>query len=178
MKNRGARQGGRRSIRIRDYDYSSAGAYFITVCSQNRENVLGTIENDEIELTSTGEVVLDKWMHLREHFPALILDTFVVMPNHIHAIIVIQDLDIRKEGAETAPLQRPTLGQVIAYFKYQTTKLINSESGTPGQRFWQRNYYEHVIRSEGELRRARAYILTNPLRWTIDHENPASGDGE
>ena len=191
METRGARQGGRRSIRMEDYDYASAGAYFITICSQNRGFVFGNVINDAVELTALGQIVLDAWLRLQERFPSIVLDTFMIMPNHLHALILMRESAGAgfprplthaqgasrplQEGAETAPLQRSTLGQVIAYFKYQTTKSVNSTNGTPGLRLWQRNYYEHVIRNEDELRTAREYILTNPLRWAIDHENPESG---
>jgi putative transposase len=191
MEIRSARLGGRRSIRIEDYDYSQESAYFVTICSQDRACVFGEVVNDEIELCEIGQSVLDGWMHLRDRFPSLILDTFMIMPNHVHGLIVVTQSvgagsprpltrarghsNAHEEGAETAPLHRPKLGQIVAYFKYQTTKLVNKMRGTPGARLWQRNYYEHVIRNEEELRRARAYILTNPLRWAIDREHPESG---
>lgn len=89
------------------------------------------------------------------------------MPNHVHGILLFT------AGGETPPLRRYTLGQVVGYFKYQSTTRINSLGGRPGERIWQRNYYEHIVRNEDELNRIRHYIQDNPLNWATDHENPA-----
>lgn len=105
------------------------------------------------------------------HFPNVQLDTFVVMPNHVHGIICLTAIP----AVVGARLPRPyTLGQIVAYFKYQSTKSINLMRGTPGVTVWQRNYYEHTIRDEESLHRIRQYILNNPARWVFDQENPAA----
>ena len=128
-------------------------------------------------------------MEIPKHFENVQLDEIVIMPNHIHGIIVIteknNDFTCRgevtspgggKTGGETPPLQKPvpTLGKIVAYYKYQTSKLINQSRQTPGLPVWQRNYYEHVIRNENSLNKIRQYIMDNPLNWPLDIENPAA----
>jgi REP element-mobilizing transposase RayT len=178
----------RRSIRLKDYDYSQAGAYFVTVCTQNRECLFGDITNASMQLNNYGEVVTKCWNDLSNHFPRIILDAFVVMPNHVHGIVVILENYCRGEvsspilkpdeiktiekGGVTPPLQKHTLGQIVAYFKYQTTKHINQIRNTPGLPLWQRNYYEHIIRNEDELNRIGEYIINNPMQWADDENNP------
>ena len=166
---------GRSSFRLKDYDYSQAGAYFVTICTQKGKSILGKVVEEEMVLNKYGRVVKQSWNELSCHFLNMKIDWFVVMPNHIHGIIALDD-DCRggvppPRGKETLPLQKPKLCQVIGYFKYQTTKLINEIRSTPGFRVWQRNYYEHVIRNEDKLNKIRYYIQTNPLKWHLDREN-------
>ena len=168
----------RRSLRLKDYDYSQAGAYFVTICTQNKVPVLGKIVEGVMRLNRFGNVVNKCWLEIPHHFPDVKIDAFVVMPNHMHGIIVLinncrgEVTSPAPKGAETAPLRKCTLGQVIAYFKYQTTKAINQIHKTPGHRVWQRNYYEHVIRNEADLNEIRQYILDNPVQWAMDENNP------
>lgn len=181
-------------MRLAGYDYSQLGAYFVTIVTLNRECLFGEVVNGEMAPNGVGEAVTACWHEIRSHFPTVEPDAFVLMPNHVHGILVIADSvgagssrpqvppileggsQIGAEtpkGAETAPLQRPTLGQVVAYFKYQSTKVVNGQRGTPSGRVWQRNYYEHVIRGEDELDRVCQYIQGNPGKWELDPENPA-----
>ena len=170
----------RQSIRLRGYDYSQPGAYFITLCTQNRECNLGEIMNGEMKFTVRGFIIDEFWSKIPDHFPNVELDEFIVMPNHVHGIIVINDELLGKkniketntEGGETPPLRKTTLGQVIAYYKYQTTKIINQVDNTPGLRVWQRNYYERIIRNHKILELARQYIFQNPFRWDKDPNHP------
>jgi putative transposase len=270
----------RRSTRLKGYDYASAGAYFVTVCVHGREPVLGEVVNDEVVLSEWGRVIDHFWTRLPVHFPNVTVDTHVTMPNHIHAIIVIDpdtgrrgaekggaqesgethvpaysagapplqnrrgdviaahggerprngcgDLiapppqnehgrgavaaphavpasrgetpeeggETPEEGGETPPLQnehgrgavaapngeptllarttlaRPTLGQIVAFYKFQTTKIINEMRDAPGARFWQRNFYDTIIRNQRQLDALREYIHQNPARWALDTENP------
>jgi putative transposase len=171
----------RRSIRLRGYDYSQSGLYFVTICIQNHECRLGAIIGENIQLTVGGWIVYQSWFEIPQHFPNVQLDEFVVMPNHIHVIIVINDNNYvrrkeeeggeEKEGGETPPLRKPTLGQIVAYYKYRTTKIINELDDTQGSRLWQRNYYEHIIRDEKELFATRQYIANNPINWAKDKNN-------
>lgn len=179
----------RQSIRLRQYDYAWPGAYFVTICVREKECVLGDIMNGAMRLSEWGQIVHEFWDAIPNHFPNVIVDGRVTMPNHGHAIINI-GYDRRgavaapndatsntatrpagKTGEETSPL-RPTLGQIVAYYKYQTTKRINELRGTPGIPFWQRNYWEHVVRDDIDLNRIRQYIENNPLRWHEDQLNP------
>ncbi|MBI4320491.1 MAG: transposase [Chloroflexi bacterium] len=157
----------RRSTRLREYDYSQPGAYFVTLCSNERKCLFGRIVSTTVELSMAGKIGEEFWLGISGHFPNLELDASVVMPNHVHGIIVITD-----QGAETARLREPTLGQIIAYYKYQTTKLINLALSTPGRTVWQRNYYDRVIRNQRELQTAREYVTNNPAQWELDEENP------
>ncbi len=170
----------RRSIRLNGYDYTGDGAYFVTLCTRGRVNVFGTLAAGEMRLNEYGREVADCWAWLAERYPYVHLDQWIVMPNHTHAIIVIAD-DRPEDagpdgrgGSRTAPTGsvgarnvrngRKTLGRLIGAFKTVSTKRINDVRSTPGKKLWQRNYYEHVIRNDGSLRRIRAYIAGNPSR--------------
>lgn len=189
----------RRSVRLRGYDYSQAGAYFVTICTPDRDCLFGDVADGVMRLNDAGRVVERCWHEIPIHFPHVELDEFVIMPNHVHGVIVIvgagsprpnnasyagfprpyvaSGAEIKtgagtKTGAVTAPLRRATLGQMVAYFKYQSTKHINIMRGTPGIPIWQRNYYEHIIRDDESLNRIREYIINNPMQWALDRKNP------
>lgn len=161
----------RKSIRLKDYDYSQAGAYFVTICVKNGECVLGEVSDGKVKLNEMGSVLENTWYELLRHYPSITLDEFVVMPNHFHGIIM---LDV---GAQfIAPFcvmgvinHAPTLGKIIRHFKAKSSYLIHK---TNQDFFWQRNYFEHVIRNENDLSKIREYIQNNPLKWELDPENP------
>ncbi len=203
----------RRSIRLRDYDYGSAGAYFVTIRvhvgagSPRPECMFGEIVDGVMVSNNAGRMVEEWWTKLPEHFSNVLMDSFIVMPNHFHGIVIITDHvgaglprpvsdndhsaknqetqgggtpdnqnqggEINK-GGETPPLRKPTLGQIVGYFKFQTTKQLNLMRDNPGVPVWQRNYYERVLRDERELHGARKYIIENPMKWATDKENPAN----
>ena len=164
----------RRSIRLKDYDYSQAGAYFITICTHNKECIFGKVVNGEMVLNKCGKVVqeeLDRSAKIRREIE---LDTFVVMPNHIHGIVVIVESNVGATGRSPLP-KEPTpksVGAMMAGFKSAVTRQINELRDTPYAPVWQRNYYEHVIRNEKDLNEIREYIVNNPLKWDLDNENP------
>ncbi len=176
----------RRSIRLKEYDYSQAGAYFVTIVVWHREFLFGEIKNQEMTLNKRGEIVRKWWQQIHIHFPNAGTGALIVMPNHIHGIIFIFERrgtvpvpDERKtsggetSGGMTPPLRTPTLGQIVAYFKYQSTKEMNaSTKAGVVTKFWQRNYYEHVIRDETDLKNKTDYIEANPSLWDEDDENP------
>jgi putative transposase len=177
----------RRSIRLRGYDYTRAGVYFVTMCVRNREMLLGSIVDGNVKLNDTGVLVHNCWNQLSNKYPDVDLDTFIIMPDHLHGIVFIHDKNhdtINVVGARSprpyngslkshkSTKSQPTLGKIIAYFKYQTTKHINQIQNTPGIKFWQRNYYEHIIRNENELICIRKYIIQNPSEWDLDENNP------
>ena len=169
----------RRSIRLSNYDYSRAGAYFITVCTNGRELLFGEVIDDEVELNELGRIAAEEWLKSAQIRIEIELDTWVVMPNHVHGIVIITD-DLRRGDRPVAPSgPRPrSLGAMVAGFKSAATKRINTMRDTPGASVWQRNYYEHVIRNESTLNRIRQYIADNPARWPEDPENPAVRDGQ
>jgi REP element-mobilizing transposase RayT len=172
----------RRSIRLQHYNYSQAGAYFVTICAHARECLFGEIIDGAMILSNYGKIVEECWNNIESHFDDVELDSFVIMPNHIHGIITFvgagsprpdEKLKSASKGAETAPLpKRRTLGNVVAYFKYQSTKRLNLKRNTPSFAVWQRNYYEHIVRDEIDLNRIRGYIQHNPARWAEDENNP------
>ncbi|MBI3602771.1 MAG: transposase [Candidatus Omnitrophica bacterium] len=171
----------RKNLRLQDWDYSQNGYYFVTVCVKDRIPLLGEIMNGQILLNDAGRMVESIWKELPIHYP-IDIDAFVVMPNHVHGIIVIDNSAVgagspgpMAMGGGTPPLRTITLGKIIAYFKYKTTKLINKIRNTPGVKLWQRNYYEHIIRNEESLYAVRQYINENPRQWHLDKENPMEG---
>jgi putative transposase len=161
----------RRSLRLRGYDYSQAGAYFVTVCAHNRICFFGDISAGIVQLNDSGMIAQETWIHLAEHYSNLTFDAFVVMPNHIHGILVLAD-DLVGAGLKPAPTQRHALPEIIRAFKTFSARRINACRGTLGVPVWQRNYYEHIIRNEKALTRIRQYIAYNPARWADDPENP------
>ena len=192
----------RRSIRLKGYDYSQAGAYFITLCTQDRACLFGKVVNGEMRLNDAGRMVLAEWNMLPERFPHVVLDAFVVMPNHVHGIVVITNpatddtattaptivgtglVPVPDDGATTrvAPtvgdIVAPTVGDIVGAFKSRVTveyiRGVKTSGWPPFRgRLWQRNYYEHIIRNERALNAIRQYIIENPRRWQMDRENEA-----
>lgn len=158
----------RHSIRLRDYDYSQPGAYFVTVCVKDRKCLFGEVMDGAMRLNDTGRAVQAEWVRLPERFLSVSLDEFVIMPNHLHGIIHVGAPFMAP--AEPGAINRAlTLGEMVRTFKAASTRTIR-RSGTSFQ--WQRNYYEHVIRNENELARVREYIVNNPAQWALDRENP------
>ena len=232
----------RRSIRLKGYDYSQAGAYFVTICVKERACLFGDVLDGEMRLNDVGQMVTHDWVELPERFPTVKIDEFVVMPNHLHGIIILTGhndetrtnnvgaplvgaqlpdvaqpragigertnnvvgaplvgarlpdvaqpragIDERTNNVVGAPLvgaQLPddampgtTLGDVIGAFKSITTDhYINGvkQNGWPSfpGKLWQRNYYERIIRNDVDLNQIREYIITNPIRWKFNKENP------
>ncbi len=173
----------RRSIRLKDYDYARAGAYFITLCSFQRECLFGEVVGGEMALSEFGAVLLEEWNRTPEIRREIDVDACIVMPNHFHGIIVIDDVDIvgRATGIGGATSQSPlqqsgprprSLGALVGGFKAATTEGINLLRGNSGRPVWQRNFFERVIRDEKELASIRQYIGDNPIKWASDRENP------
>jgi REP element-mobilizing transposase RayT len=144
---------GRRSIRLSGYDYSSTGYYFVTLCVQDRRPLLGKVVEGVMWLNEYGRIVEDAWRWVGEHYDHVDLDEFVIMPDHKHAII-----QIIEHGGKP-------LGRLIGAFKTVSTKRINRLCGSSGQRFWQRNYYERVVRDEEALNEFRRYMQNNPRNF-------------
>jgi REP element-mobilizing transposase RayT len=164
----------RRSIRLPGYGYAQPGAYFVTTNAYECELLFGNVVNGEMERNARGEIVVECWQAIPDHFAHTALDAFVVMPNHIHGIVMIVD-PVRSPGVgatHASPLPRGpapgSIGAIVGSFKSAVTKRINQHRATPGATVWQRNYYEHVIRATDDLDRIREYIVTNPARWTED----------
>lgn len=163
----------RRSIRLKEYDYTQNGAYFVTIVTYQREPMFGEIVNGVMNLNPLGEIARREWFKTAELRPYVELyeDEFVVMPNHAHGILWMND-DV---GAErrSAPRDMPhvtagSLGAIVRAYKSAVTYAINAARQTRGMVVWQRNYYEHIIRKDAELNRIRKYIVNNPLKWADD----------
>ena len=177
----------RRSIRLKGYDYSQAGLYFITICCQDRECRFGKIENDAMILNEYGQIAYYEWTKLAERFPNFELDVFQIMPNHMHGIILLNDVgatlavardntvaqndaindgDIRA-GASPAP----TVGDIVGAYKSLVTnaclEIYKSKNELMGK-LWQRNYHEHIIRDEQSYITISDYIINNPTKWAED----------
>ena len=177
----------RRSIRLKGYDYSRTGAYFVTTVTQNRLCLFGDVVGDEMHLNEAGIMAQKMWETLPHRFPGRDLDAFVIMPNHIHGIIAINEPvgasvvsaqdNSMATGERATTRVAPTLGDVMGAYKSLTTIEYARGVTTWGwqsfdRRLWQRNYYERVIRDGRELDRAREYIANNPMQWALDSENP------
>jgi len=164
----------RRSLRLRGFDYSQDGAFFVTICTQHRICLLGEIVGEEMILNDAGKMVQAAWDEIPFQYPGFETDERVVMPNHLHGILVIQTKE-KGNGQEGQTLSLP---DVVKRWKTLTTKRYSDAVKQhrwppfPGK-LWQRNYYEHIIRNEEELNHVREYIFTNPLKWIDDKENPA-----
>ena len=170
MKQPDNRTRNRRSIRLKEYDYSQAGYYYITICTHNREHLFGAIENGVMRHNDIGTIALNEWTRTPEMRPNISLDAFVVMPNHLHGIIVINGV-IGDNSPVYEQFGKPTsntIPTIIRGFKAAVTKQVNILRGTPGEPVWQRNYYEHIIRDDQSHYSIAEYIKKNPLRWEED----------
>jgi len=179
----------REATRLPNYDYSSPGAYFVTVCTQGRRAILSWVIDGQVILTDFGRIVDDTWHWLEQQYEYVKLDEYVVMPDHFHAILIIKPGDLPYDdnagGSRTAPtdflledcrgrsgtarppVKRKTIGRLIGAFKTVSTKLINETRNTPGAKIWQRSFYDHVIRNETDLAVLRDYILNNPKELAL-----------
>lgn len=169
----------RKNIRLGNFDYSNAGAYFITICTAYRRRIFGRVEDGSVVPSEAGQIVESCWIGIPHYFPHAELDDFVIMPNHVHGIIIIYGDDGKISDTATtvgrarhvSPLRNtPALGSMIGAFKSAVTRQMNTRHNTAGRQIWQRGYYEHIIRDEHDLNRVRAYILANPIRWMEKHD--------
>jgi REP element-mobilizing transposase RayT len=171
----------RRSNRLEGYDYSQPGAYYVTIVAQRRRCLFGTIVDGDTSLSEMGLIADEHWRAIPQHFPQVELGAFVIMPNHIHGIVRIIELEMSKSGhvgathwvAPTREVKGPkpvSVGAIIGAYKMSVTREIKSRWNTTG--IWQRSYYEHIIRDDDEHQLIHDYIEANPQTWSVDHENP------
>ena len=169
----------RHSIRLRGYDYSQPGNYFITICTYQRQKLLGTMVERKVLLNAAGQAVRSCWFDLPQRFPRVELVEFIVMPNHVHAILGLrQPPRVNPRGAassapttETAPSGNPSIGNVLRAFRSVSAIKVNRILGQALEHVWQRNFYEHIIRSPKEFGQVQKYIHENPMNWDLDPEN-------
>ncbi|MBX2990232.1 MAG: hypothetical protein KF749_03580 [Bacteroidetes bacterium] len=173
----------RKNIRLRGYDYSEPGAYFVTICTKDRACILGEIVDGTMRLSDAGKTVEAWWKDIPAHFPNTRCDVLQIMPNHVHGIVEIKEksrkgevaspkMNASPEGDATSPPRKISLGRIVAYFKYQASKYINEANRTPGKKVFQRNYHDRIIRSDAEYFFVERYITLNPLLWHLDSDNP------
>jgi putative transposase len=165
----------RRSIRLKGYDYSLPGGYFITIVCYQRESLFGNIINGRMEMNPHGQNVDLFWRALTYHFGNITLGSFVVMPNHFHGIIFIKDPNMdfvnhTRAGHRPAPTKSRSLSEIVRSFKSFSSNKINQLRNTQGLPVWQRNYYEHIIRDDEELNLIKEYIENNVVNWRRDKE--------
>jgi REP element-mobilizing transposase RayT len=167
----------RRSIRLPGYNYSEQGSYFITICTAGRQCILGNVEDGVAVLSAFGEIARQEWLRSATLRREVILDAFVVMPNHVHGIVTLteqapgagSDVGAHGNAPGRAPIrQSRSIATFVGGFKGSVVRRINRLRGTSGVAVWQRNYHEHIIRDEEDLQRIRQYIIDNPLGWERD----------
>jgi putative transposase len=189
----------RRSIRLKGYDYTQPGAYFVTICAYQRMHVFGEVSNGIMVLNETGKIAQTEWFKTAELRPYVELheDEFMIMPNHAHGIIRIVDQVGTprrgvQDGEDTQTGQRagqwarqrraptresfgkPVSGSIptiVRAYKSAVTYVVNAAENMRGSSLWQKNYYEHIIRNDRELNNIGWYILNNPLNWQLDRDN-------
>ena len=162
----------RKKIRLEDYDHSKSGYYFVTICTKNRIQVFGSVKEGRMNLHGYGEIVKECWYDLPKHYLNCSLDSFGIMPNHVHGIIVIDSRDIVGNGSKPFPTHG--LSEIARGFKTFSSRRIN-EKLKDGRRFeWQKSFYDHVIKNEKSPENLRRYIMYNPLKWELDTENRTS----
>ena len=168
----------RNTNRIPRHNYSTPGQYFLTICTENRQQLFGTIKNDQMILNGVGNMINLWWQKTFEKYDHTLINEYIIMPNHIHGIMnIVGAGSPRPDNNNNDKIigcgnHTPTIGNIIAYFKYQTTKQINESHNTPGKKIWQRNYHDHIIRNDESLTNIRNYIVNNPATWQFDIENP------
>jgi REP element-mobilizing transposase RayT len=156
------------STRLKGWDYSQAGGYFVTICTANRGCYFGHIDDGQMRLSPIGDVVAAEWQRTAEVRPQVILDAWVVMPNHLHGIIVIQNDEVAAtNSAESAGSLRPgSVGAIIGQIKSVCKKRIRAMGA---QTFdWQPRFHDHIVRDDKDLARIREYIMNNPVQWELD----------
>ena len=192
----------RRSIRLKEYDYSSKGMYYITLCVNKRLCLFGDIEDGEMKLNDAGKIVDRIWQEIPEYYHCVEIGEYIVMHNHLHGIIILNNDNVGappcgrplmnpknrqaqgpangKYGQAQGPAPtagRLSLGDVVGQFEsftmHQYILGVRKHQWKPfHKKLWHRNYYEHIIRNEKELNKTREYIVNNPLKWELDEENP------
>lgn len=166
----------RRSIRLAGYDYRQPGIYFVTICTFQKMPMFGSILDGDMHLNELGMVAFREWEHLASARPNVELDNFVVMPNHIHGLIVIKPCQKpdtpgqvpAQQQSQSRTLKANSLGTIIGHYKAAVSRRSNGIMPDSCPRIWQRNYHEHIVRNEQTLNDIRRYIIENPARWEED----------
>jgi len=173
----------RKALRLEGYDYSQEGAYFVTICTYERVHLFGDIVNGGMQLSDVGKIAYDLWTTIPDHHPHIVLDAYVVMPNHMHGILFIVDQPnkqrsnvgtMRASSAATLPQMHSkgahsgSLGAVIGSYKSAVVRSVNKQIGLLAPMIWQSRFHDHIIRNDENLNYIREYVYTNPSRWSED----------
>ncbi|MEI7425300.1 MAG: hypothetical protein WCK16_00035 [Candidatus Moraniibacteriota bacterium] len=183
----------RKPTRLKNYNYSENGFYFVTICTKNREEFFGNIEHEKMNLNEYGEIAKNCWLEIPNHFPYCVLDEFIIMPNHVHGILVIKNDDAHNNSTDNpagkpagkpvgnrhaCSLQSQSQSQqnrqyqkipiIIGSFKSAITKIIHKKLSYFG---WQKSFHDHIICNEKSLYNIRNYIVNNPFKWDLDENN-------
>lgn len=172
----------RKSIRLKGWDYSSPGGYFVTICTHNQEHLFGEIREGKMPVNEYVNILRQCWGDLPLHYSNVQLDEFIVMPNHVHGVIIMKDIDNMLVGDGFKPSRHPNrtgykpvptrqhhgLTEIIRAFKTFSARRINISQDTQGRPVWQRSFHDHIIRNDREFDRIRQYIINNPIGWDTD----------
>ena len=176
----------RNSTRLRDYDYASSVAYYVTICTAQRAHLFGAVVDGQMVLNDVGQIALEEWRVSAQIRAELALDEFAIMPNHLHGIVWILEENptvlLHASSASgvgasgRSPLRgnvamgpaKKSLGAFIANFKAAVTKRARAASSNADLHIWQRGFHDHVVRDDADLERIRTYISINPLEWHLD----------
>ncbi len=161
----------RKSFRLQRYNYSWPGCYFVTICTKDKEFVLSEIKNQNVVLNKYGQIVENVLQMSFRKYQHVSLDNYVIMPNHIHAIIKLNTAYIDHVDKDPYKRRNMLLSKFVGYFKMNSSKKINIILNNSGNAFWQRNYYEKIISNEVQLKVVREYIINNPKNWIQDRNN-------
>lgn len=146
----------RNSLRHPDYDYAQAGAYFVTICTHQQSHYFGTIHNDKMHVNTWGNIAHDIWLKIPQHFSSVKIDTHIIMPNHMHGIVILTE-----DG-------KIKFGTVVGSYKSAVSKHINVAHNPEKHIIWQRGFYDHIVQHEREYQNIQKYIMANPARWRED----------
>jgi putative transposase len=155
----------RKRIRLAPHSYKQSSAYFVTVCTHEKQCLLSSIDGQSVVLTNYGEIVRAAWLDIPSRFAGLALDEYVIMPNHLHGILCFVGAGLARPSSATKPANELSLSNVMRVFKSVSTVAINCTLHTPGRPLWQRSYFDHIIRDAEDHAIHQRYILENPARW-------------
>ena len=163
----------RKTIRLKEFDYSQPGEYFVTICTKNHECRFGAIVDGKMNLNEKGKIVDRCWKGILEHFSNVVLDEYVIMPNHIHGILILNESAVSLQEQFGKPVPG-SLSTIVRSFKSAVTKRINEThlTGAGDAPLWQPRYYDRIIRNEKELNNIREYIANNIITWMFYKETP------
>ena len=167
------------SIRLPNRDYAANGYYFVTICTHKKHCYFGKITNNQMKLSQVGRIAQKHWQEIPNHFNHVYIDAYVIMPNHLHGIIIIdrptQKLNLSSQPTDTnkfAPLKSGSLSAVIQAYKASVTRWCRKNDDDIFR--WQSRFYEHIIRNARSLENIRTYIINNPVKWSEDRNNPVN----